>query len=97
MAAGASLPRRQQPCALLLGHVSCCLGVEGAAVRTCRAHSRRGPHRTSERTARTGKSVTRHFSMQLLRQVSETLSQLRGREVRDAVMRSDLRQLKVEL
>ena len=41
--------------------------------------------------------MTRHFSMQLLRQVSDTLSQLRGREVRDAVMRSDLRQLKVEL
>ena len=41
--------------------------------------------------------MTRHFSMQHLRQVSDTLSQLRGREVRDAVMRSDLRQLKVEL
>ncbi len=41
--------------------------------------------------------MTRHFSMQHLRQVADTLSQLRGREVRDAVMRSDLRQLKVEL
>ena len=30
----------------------------------------------------------------MLRQVADTLAQLRGREVRDAVMRSDLRQLK---
>jgi hypothetical protein len=42
-------------------------------------------------------SVTQHFSIQLLRQISDTLAQLRGREVQDAVMRSDLRQLKIEL
>jgi hypothetical protein len=41
--------------------------------------------------------VIPQLSIQLLRQVAETLAQLRGREVRDAVMRSDLRQLKVEL
>jgi len=41
--------------------------------------------------------VTQNFSIQLLRQVSDTLAQLRGREVVNAVMRSDLRQLKIEL
>lgn len=41
--------------------------------------------------------MTQHFSIQFLRQVADTLAQLRGREVRDAVMRSDLRQLKIEL
>ena len=41
--------------------------------------------------------MTQHFSIQMLRQVADTLAQLRGREVRDAVMRSDLRQLKMEL
>ena len=41
--------------------------------------------------------MTQNFSIQLLRQVSETLAQLRGREVVGAVMRSDLRQLKIEL
>jgi len=41
--------------------------------------------------------MTQHFSIQQLRQVADTLAQLRGSEVRDAVMRSDLRQLKIEL
>ena len=41
--------------------------------------------------------MTQNFSIQLLRQVSDTLAQLRGREVVNAVMRSDLRQLKIEL
>jgi hypothetical protein len=41
--------------------------------------------------------VAQHFSIQLLRQVSDTLAQLRGREVQNASMRSDLRQLKIEL
>ena len=41
--------------------------------------------------------MAQHFSIQLLRQVADTLAQLRGREVRDASMRSDLRQLKIEL
>ena len=41
--------------------------------------------------------MTQNFSIQLLRQVSDTLAQLRGREVVNAVMRSDLRQLQIEL
>ena len=41
--------------------------------------------------------MTRHFSILQLRQMADTLAQLRGSEVRDAVMRSDLRQLKLEL
>jgi hypothetical protein len=41
--------------------------------------------------------VTQNFSIQQLRQVSDTLAQLRGREVVNAVMRSDLRQIKIEL
>jgi hypothetical protein len=41
--------------------------------------------------------MTQHFSIQQLRQIADTLVQLRGSEVRDAVMRSDLRQLKIEL
>src|SRR5690606_29849316 len=44
-----------------------------------------------------GSSVAQQLSIQLLRQISDTLAQLRGREVQDAVMRSDLRQLKIEL
>lgn len=41
--------------------------------------------------------MTQHFSIVQLRQMADTLAQLRGSEVRDAVMRSDLRQLKLEL
>jgi hypothetical protein len=41
--------------------------------------------------------MTQHFSIHQLRQVADTLAQLRGSEVQDAVMRSDLRQLKIEL
>ena len=41
--------------------------------------------------------MTQNFSIQQLRQVSDTLAQLRGREVVNAVMRSDLRQIKIEL
>lgn len=41
--------------------------------------------------------MAQQLSIQLLRQISDTLAQLRGREVQDAVMRSDLRQLKIEL
>lgn len=41
--------------------------------------------------------MTQHFSIYQLRQIADTLAQLRGSEVRDAVMRSDLRQLKIEL
>lgn len=41
--------------------------------------------------------MTQHFSIYQLRQVADTLAQLRGSEVQDAVMRSDLRQLKIEL
>ena len=37
------------------------------------------------------------LSIQALRQVAETLALLKGREVGDAVMRSDMRQLKIEL
>ena len=37
------------------------------------------------------------LSIQALRQVAETLALLKGREVADAVMRSDMRQLKIEL
>jgi hypothetical protein len=41
--------------------------------------------------------MTQHFSLQQLRQVADTLAQLRGSVLQDAVMRSDLRQLKIEL
>lgn len=41
--------------------------------------------------------MTQQISIQQLRQVADTLAQLRGSEVTDAVMRSDLRQLKIEL
>lgn len=41
--------------------------------------------------------MTQNLSIQQLRQVSDTLAQLRGREVVNAVMRSDLRQIKIEL
>lgn len=40
--------------------------------------------------------MTQHFSIQQLRQMAATLAQLRGGQVRDAVMRSDLRQLRLE-
>jgi hypothetical protein len=41
--------------------------------------------------------MTQQFSLQQLRQVADTLAQLRGSVLQDAVMRSDLRQLKIEL
>jgi hypothetical protein len=41
--------------------------------------------------------MTQHFSLQQLRQVADTLAQLRGSVLQDAVMRSDLRQLKIDL
>ncbi len=41
--------------------------------------------------------MTQHYSIQQLRQMADTLAQLRGSQVRDASMRSDLRQLKIEL
>jgi hypothetical protein len=41
--------------------------------------------------------MTQHLSLHQLRQVAETLAPLRGSVLQDAVMRSDLRQLKIEL
>jgi hypothetical protein len=41
--------------------------------------------------------MTQHYSLHQLRLVAETLAQLHGSVVHDAVMRSDLRQLKIEL
>jgi hypothetical protein len=41
--------------------------------------------------------VMTQLSIQALRQVAETLALLKGREVGDAIMRSDMRQLKIEL
>ncbi len=41
--------------------------------------------------------MTHHISIQQLRQVSDTLAQLRGCEVLDTVMRSDFRQIKIVL
>ena len=42
-------------------------------------------------------AIMTQLSIQALRQVAETLALLKGREVADAVMRSDMRQLKIEL
>jgi hypothetical protein len=41
--------------------------------------------------------MTQHFSLQQLRQVADTLAQLRGSVLQDAVKRSDPRQLQIEL
>ena len=71
--------------------------VQGRAVRAGRKDSGRRAHRPSRGATPVNRPPVRPVSLQDLRRIAETLAALRDRSVIGAVMRSDRRQLRVEM
>ena len=89
--------RRWTVATIDLGNLSGRVLIQGRAVRAGRSAVGRRAHRPSRGATLVNRPPSRPVSLQDLRRIAETLAAVRSGTVCGAVMRSDRRQLRIEM